>query len=85
MFQIVILDSLKIIQKKYNDVYGLEETTRDLDRLCSKTGIEVSDDLLLFEGSQDVADTNSDFELDLDDISDGSGIIAWLVLENQLY
>jgi len=63
------------VQLKHADIDGHELTNKELERLCKKYNIDPSEDLLISDGSQTVADdddSNSE-ELDLDDISDGSG------------
>jgi hypothetical protein len=55
---------------------GHAESTQELEKLCKKHGIDPNEDLLTNESSQNTADDSSDADVDLDDISDGSGTLT---------
>lgn len=73
--QVSILDSLSVVQNKHGDTMGHAESTAELEKLCKKYGIDPSEDLLNSEDSQNTLDNNGDSDVDLDDISDGSGML----------
>ena len=69
-----VLDSLRTVQWKHADIDGHEVTNKELERLCTKYSIDPNEELLTGEGSHAADDDDSSsLELDLDDISDGSG------------
>ena len=75
------MDALKHVQEKHEDVNCIQKTTEELETLCKKYGISPDEDLLTNEDSQNPSDGESnDTELNLDDVSDGSGMLSTFVV-----
>jgi len=84
--QATVLDSLKTAHEKYNDVDGLRETKFLIERLYKEHDELDAEDIgdLSDENDDDDDDDDDDEDINLDEISDDSGLVVFAVVLNFL-